>query len=98
MPEARSPYQPLRLRMRCPHCSAPATCRDSESMSLLLKELIFVCSNFSECGHTFVANLEVVRTLSPSAIPNPEICIPLSPHVRSAVLIAQLELFKEKAQ
>lgn len=94
MHEARSPN---RLRMRCPHCGAQANCRNSESMSLLLKELTFVCTNFSQCGHVFVSNLEVVRTLSPSAIPNPEVNIPLSPHVRSAVLIAQLEMFKEQA-
>lgn len=45
----------------------------------------------SECGHTYVVNMEFARTLSPSAIPNLSLQLPLSPHVRER-LAAQLEL------
>lgn len=91
------PRIPNRLRIRCPHCGAQANCRKSEMLSPLLKELTFICTNFTECGHVFVANLEVVRTLSLSAVPNPDIHIQLSPHIRFAVLAAQLDMFKEQA-
>jgi hypothetical protein len=43
------------------------------------------------CGHTFVANLEAVRTLSPSAMPNPAIALPISMHVKERVM-QQLQL------
>jgi hypothetical protein len=59
-------------------------------MSGTLRELTYVCLN-PECGHTYVANLEIVRTLSPSAIPNPAIRIPFSTHVRERIM-KQLEL------
>lgn len=72
--------------------------RNSVDMSPLLKELYFVCRNFTECGHVFVARLEACRTVSPSAIPNPEICLPFSQHIRADVLIQQLEMFKETSR
>lgn len=91
MSKARRPNQ---LRVRCPHCCEQSLCRNSETLSPLLKELYFACQNL-ECGHVFVARLETCRTLSPSAIPNPEIVLPFSTRVRRAVLIQQLEMFKE---
>jgi len=39
-----------------------------------------MCQN-SECGYSFVARLEVARTLSVSSMPNPEIKVPLSQHI-----------------
>lgn len=86
--------RPNQLRMRCPHCGQMAFVRNSVELSPLLKELYFVCRNL-ECGHIFVARLEPCRTVSPSAIPNPEISLPFSAHVRADVLIRQLEMFKE---
>lgn len=68
--------------------------RNSVELSPLLKELYFVCRNL-QCGHIFVARLEACRTVSPSAIPNPEIDLPFSQHVRIDVLMKQLEMFKE---
>jgi len=55
-----------------------------------MREIVFVCNDYM-CGHTFVAQLEAVRTLSPSAKPNPAIDLPLSPYVRERVM-SQLQL------
>lgn len=55
-----------------------------------MREIVFVCNDYM-CEHTFVAQLEAVRTLSPSAKPNPAIDLPLSPYVRERVM-SQLQL------
>lgn len=62
------------MSMPCPHCSATAYVRSSRLMSPISKEMYYQCSNL-ECGHTFVGVTEVVRTLSPSACPNPSVQI-----------------------
>lgn len=77
------------LSMACPHCRHRATARTSSELSELYREITFTCRNH-DCGHVFVCGLEVVRTLSPSAVPNPAIAIPLSPHIRQRELAAQL--------
>jgi hypothetical protein len=51
-------------------------------MSGMMMEITYMCKN-PGCGHIFVAGLEVLRTLSPSAIPNPSVNIQLSKHVRN---------------
>ena len=43
-----------------------------------------------ECGHTYIANLEAVRTLSPSAKPNAEIDLPLAPALQRQVELRNL--------
>lgn len=68
-------------RMACPHCDAQAEIRTSRLVSKTMREFIYACTNM-ECGHTFVALSEIVRTLSPSATPNPTVNLPLSSHVR----------------
>ena len=42
-----------------------------------------MCQN-PDCGHVFVAGLEVLRTLSLSALPKADIRIPMSQHARMA--------------
>ena len=59
-------------------------------LGLLLVEVTYGCSNL-ECGHTFVANTEIVRTLSPSATPDPTVKIPLSSHVRRNMMRVVLD-------
>lgn len=81
--------------MACPHCRHPARARTSTQLSPLYREVTYQCVN-TVCGHVFVCGLEAVRTLSPSAIPDPEIHIPLSPHVRRRELAHQLGLPLEK--
>lgn len=58
--------------MKCPHCRANAWVRTSKELTPLLREIFYQCTDW-ECGHTWVATLEAIRTLSPSAKANPNI-------------------------
>lgn len=78
-----------RQRTACPHCGTASVVRTSVQQTRLTREIVYACMN-EECGHTFVGLLEVVRTLSPSATPDPGINLPLSSHVRRDLLQAQL--------
>jgi len=69
---------------RCPHCQAKATTRHSSQASPILRELIYQCTDV-ECGHTFVVHAAAVRTLSPSAKPDPLVYLPISEHTRRVV-------------
>lgn len=82
--------------MRCPHCKQSARARTSAQLSPLFREVTYTCLN-PECGHVFVCGLEAIRTLSPSAIPDPEIQLPLSHHVREHALTQQLRTDLEQA-
>ena len=77
-------------RLPCVHCGQAAVIRTSTQVTRLTREYVFCCTN-PECGHTFVALMEVVRTLSPSATPDPSVCLPLSSHVRRDLVRAQLD-------
>ena len=77
--------KPTRIYIRCPHCQAHSTARTSREQSKTLREIHYQCDDV-ECGHTFVANLEVVRTLSPSAKPNQAIRIPISQNTVQRVM------------
>ena len=78
------------MRLQCPHCKEPSFIRTSAQMTVLTRESTYACTN-PECGHTFVALTEVVRTLSPSATPDPSVNLPLSSHVRRDMLRATLD-------
>jgi len=52
-------------------------------VSELLRQLRFRCEN-DDCGHVFAADLVVVRTIVPSACPNPHVRIPFGRSVRPA--------------
>lgn len=71
----------MRFSIKCPHCDSRSITRNSREMSLTLRELTFSCTE-PECGHTYVAILEVVRTLSESANPREGLNIPFSPAAR----------------
>ncbi|QBC32402.1 transcriptional regulator [Pandoraea sp. XY-2] len=60
------------MKLVCPHCDSVANIRSSRPLSRMTRELYCQCTKL-ECGHTFMSLVEVVRTLSPSSIPNPEI-------------------------
>ncbi|WP_206041389.1 ogr/Delta-like zinc finger family protein [Acidovorax sp. SRB_24] len=77
-------------RLNCPHCETPALIRTSVQITVLTRETTYCCVN-PECGHTFCALTEIVRTLSPSATPNPSINLPLSTHVRRDLMRATLD-------
>lgn len=60
----------------CPHCGSAAGVRSSEEFTPLCREARLMCENI-ECGHIFVAQIAIVRTIAPSMIPNPAIDIPI---------------------
>ena len=65
------------MLIKCPHCKSTARIRTSRPLSDLVREAALQCNNVL-CGHTFVAHIEAVRTLSPSATPDPLIDLQLS--------------------
>ncbi|QDQ89149.1 ogr/Delta-like zinc finger family protein [Alcaligenaceae bacterium SJ-26] len=66
----------MRLGMNCPHCQRRAQIRTSVALTPTLRNVYFLCENVA-CGHSWVATLEAVRTISPSGIPNPAINLPV---------------------
>ncbi|NIK64378.1 MULTISPECIES: ogr/Delta-like zinc finger family protein [Xanthomonas] len=78
-----------RAFMRCPHCDQPAVVRSSLLHTKLLRESMLQCRN-ALCGHTFSAFTEIVRTISPSACPSDEICLPIINAAEKAALKAKL--------
>lgn len=64
--------------MPCPHCHATSRVRTSETETPTVRNLYFQCLNV-DCGFTWKAQLAVVWGLSPSAIPNPRLDIPMAP-------------------
>jgi len=84
-------------RLNCPHCGSGAKVRSSKQLSALYREVYLTCNNIY-CGHVFVCGLEALRTLSPSAIPNPEINLPLAETVRKRELAMQLSLALEESE
>jgi Ogr/Delta-like zinc finger len=81
----------MRVTIKCPHCDARARAVKSREMTRTMREVTYQCTNV-HCGHTYVAGLEVMRTLSPSAMPNPAVNIPISAHVQRRLLASQLDL------
>ena len=61
--------------IHCPHCGDRSIVRDSVQVTPIVRELRLVCDNI-DCGHYFVAQLSVIRTVRPSACPNPDIHLP----------------------
>ncbi|VVE12338.1 transcriptional regulator [Pandoraea morbifera] len=60
------------MKLVCPHCDSRAHIRSSRPLSRVTRELYCQCTKL-ECGHTFMSLVEVVRTLSPSSTPNPDV-------------------------
>ncbi|WP_265281932.1 ogr/Delta-like zinc finger family protein [Verminephrobacter aporrectodeae] len=75
--------------MRCPHCQFWSSTRTSVQVTDLSRESVFVCRNF-ECGHVFSCVTTVNRTLSLSSKPNPKVHLPLSSHIKRALMAHQL--------
>lgn len=77
-PPRRIREKPHGGRCPCPHCAWGAVVRTSRRLSPLFYEQRLTCTN-PDCGHTFVASLIIERTISPSAMPNPAIKLPIAP-------------------
>lgn len=61
--------------MLCPHCSNRTSIRSSWMLSTLLRQVRYRCEN-DECGCIFLAHVEVVRIIVPSATPHPDVNLP----------------------
>ncbi|ELO6156185.1 ogr/Delta-like zinc finger family protein [Escherichia coli] len=65
-----------RPKMVCPHCKTSVLkIRTSEQKHALLKEIRLQCPNLT-CSFSCVGNIELIYTLSPSAMPDPSIQLP----------------------
>lgn len=76
------------LGMNCPHCKTWSTVRSSEPLSPLVRAVFFQCRQL-HCGHTWKAHLEAVHTITPSAVPDPNIDLPLSSRSENLRRIAE---------
>jgi hypothetical protein len=65
----------------CPHCGSPTYRRSSKLVTITFREIFYVCRNVA-CGHTYKASLSYEYGLSPSAIPNPDLDLPMRPMER----------------
>ncbi|MFC3579506.1 ogr/Delta-like zinc finger family protein [Sphingomonas hylomeconis] len=67
----------------CPHCEAKSIVRDSIEITPMVRELRLSCTN-EDCGHTFVAQFSVIRTIRPSAMPKEGIRLPFGAWFRKS--------------
>ena len=70
------PHRANLIRVKCPHCSAAAVTRTSKTVTSLLREIYYQCTNVF-CGASFMANHEIVRAITPSQMPNPDVRLPM---------------------
>ncbi len=73
------------MATKCAHCGSVAHTRSSRMLSPVSQEEYFQCTNIV-CGHTFTAIREHRETLSPSAIPNPQVRLPQASRARLAAI------------
>lgn len=61
----------------CPHCGHRAKQLGTSLRSIYTREKKYRCSNL-ECNFVFITMEEIVRTVAPSANPNPDINLPMT--------------------
>jgi|GEM_PF-1623987 hypothetical protein len=59
----------------CPHCRSRAFVVKTNKLTQTYREVTYRCSSI-ECGCVFVAGIEAVRIIRPSACPDPSITLP----------------------
>ena len=80
--------QPVRKHeLCCPHCKSPGNRRSSREVTITFREIFYVCRN-PVCGHTWKASLTYDYGLSPSAIPDPAVNLPVRVADRKTVVTA----------
>ena len=81
----------------CPDCGQPIFTRSSQREHVLMQVQYLYCSNVA-CGSTFKATREITHRMSPSALPNPAIDLPMADAAmrRHAVLAAMAEEDKKQ--
>jgi len=70
-----------KMRLTCPHCKQAARVRHSRELSDVYRDGIVECQNIAQCGWRGRLGVEYLATLTPSAMPNPNVDLPLSPYV-----------------
>lgn len=65
-----------RNTITCPHCDGRVRTQTSRRLSTLVREIYFECIDV-DCGHRFVAQLGIVRTLVPSLKPRTDVRLPI---------------------
>jgi hypothetical protein len=65
-----------RNTITCPHCDGRVRTQTSRRLSALVREIYFECVDV-DCGHRFVAQLGIVRTLVPSLKPKADVRLPI---------------------
>jgi hypothetical protein len=78
-------------KMACPHCASKTEARFVETISHTVSEIVYRCED-DYCGHSFVARLETVCTLTPSKKPDPLVHIPLSARSKHAHAVRKQKL------
>lgn len=71
--------------LRCPHCGCVGRRRTSREITPTHREIYYQCSNLF-CGHAWRASEHYDWGLTPSAIPNPKVDLPLRVPTRQEVL------------
>jgi len=61
----------------CPHCDAKSIVRTSNDVTNMVREIRLECTN-DDCGHTFVSQLSVIRTIRPSMMPREGVRLPFA--------------------
>ncbi len=75
MTKTKRNYTPRVPATVCPHCLTRSIAYDSVEIDVFTREIRYVCQD-ADCGHTFVAQLGIFRTVRPSMKPNPAIRLP----------------------
>jgi hypothetical protein len=70
------PSQPHIGEFLCPHCRFPTYRRTSKSVTDHFRDIFYKCRNVA-CGCTFKAALTIEYIVTPSAIPDPRVTIPV---------------------
>jgi len=85
-PEGINPRDDRRSgELHCPHCESIGIRRSSREVTITFREIFYVCSN-PLCGHTWKGTLSYDYGLSPSAIPDPAVNLPMRIVDRDAVI------------
>lgn len=66
------------LHALCPHCDTPGAVRTSRQLTPTYKQFYFACRNES-CGHSWLAELTVVHSITPSARPRAGLHLRMGP-------------------
>ena len=71
--------------LSCPHCLAAGIRYSSRPLTVTFREVYYACAN-PLCGHTWKATLSYDYGLSPSAIPDPALNLPMRMADRESAL------------